>query len=594
MSFFAPSLRGYPRSWLAADLLAGLTLAAICVPESMADARLAAMPPITGLYAFLAGALGAVLFSTSRQLSVGPDSTIGPMMAVGVGSIVATSSPDYGSRIVLLALILGVAVLVAGVARLGFLADLLSRPVMSGFLSGVGLTVVVGQLHVVLGLPASTGGTVDQLVAVVGHLGAANLPSLVIGLAVLAVLLGGERLGPRFPGALIAVIGSLLAVAALGLGSRGVVLVGALPSGLPALSLPTFTLSDVTVLVPIAVPIFFVILAQTAATSRGFAVAGGYEADVDRDLLAAGTASTLAGLTGSFAVNASPTRTGVVAASNGRSQLVNLIAGSVVAAVLLLATGALADLPEATLGGILIAVGAKLVKWRELSAVARYSRPEWAIALVTLLVVAVVGIEPGIYLAIGLALLRRVYLSARPHDAVLGRLPGSEGVWVSERRHRDAQEPPGVRVFRFDAPLFYANAEHFAMRIRSVVGSAEGVAGTKPAPAAEPVAAAEPVTAIVVEAVGMDDLDYTGAQTLAELDDELRGRGVTLAIAHPFGRLGRELTIGSLAGRFRGRVFDSVDDAVKTVAAGEPTGSRSSPAVLPPSDDGSSRADTPP
>jgi sulfate permease, SulP family len=595
VSFLVPSLRGYPRSWLAADLLAGLTLAAICVPESMADARLAAMPPITGLYAFLAGALGAVLFSASRQLSVGPDSTIGPMMAVGVGSIVATSSPDYGSRIVLLALILGVAVLLAGVARLGFLADLLSRPVMSGFLSGVGLTVVVGQFHVILGLPASGGGTVEQLVAVVGHLGVANLPSLAIGLAVLAILLIGERFGPRFPGALIAVLGSLLAVAALGLGSHGVVLVGALPSGLPALLLPSFTLSDVTVLVPVIVPIFFVILAQTAATSRGFAVAGGYEADVDRDLLAVGTASALAGLTGTFAVNASPTRTGVVAASNGRSQLVNLIAGSVVAAVLLVATGALADLPEATLGGILIAVGAKLVKWRELSTVARYSRPEWAIALVTLLVVAVVGIEPGIYLAIGLALLRRVYLSARPHDAVLGRLPGSEGVWVSERRHPDAQAPAGVRVFRFDAPLFYANAEHFAVRIRSVIASAaatsggEGAAGPEQAagaPNGEGVAvakagaegaagvsvedgraaAAEPVRAVVVEAVGMDDLDYTGAQTLSELDDELRRRGVMLAFAHPFGRLGRELTIGSLAGRFRGRVFDSVDDAVKAVA----------------------------
>ncbi len=551
MSLLLPSLRGYSRAWLGADLLAGLTLAAVCVPESMADAKLAAMPPVTGLYAFLAGALGALLFSTSRQLSIGPDSTIGPMMAVGVGSIVLTASPDYATRIVLLALILGVVVLAAGVARLGFLADLLSRPVMSGFLSGVGITVVVGQLHVLLGLPASSGGTLEKLAAVVGHLGDANVATLAVGAAVLVVVVGGERLGPRFPGALVAVAGSLAAVAVFDLAGRGVALVGSLPPGLPALVLPRATLADVTALVPVVIPIFFVILAQTAATSRGFAVAGGYAVRVDRDFVAVGAASMLAGLAGGFAVNGSPTRTGVVAASNGRSQAVNLTAGVLVAAVLLVATGLIARLPEATLGGILVAIGLKLVKWRDLAAVARYSRPEWAIALVTLVVVAVVGIQEGIYLAIALALLRRTYLSARPHDVVLGRLAGPDGVWVSRRHRPDAAVLPGVVVFRFDAPLFYANAQHFADRIRAVM-----------------VDAPEPVHTFVVEAVGIDDLDFTGMHILAELDDALRARDVTLVIAHPFGRLGDELTSGSLAERFAGRVFNNVDDAV----AARPTG----------------------
>jgi len=320
VSLLLPSLRGYSRAWLGADLLAGLTLAAVCVPESMADAKLAAMPPVTGLYAFLAGALGAVLFSTSRQLSIGPDSTIAPMMAVGVGAVVAASGPDYASRIVLLALVLGVVVFAAGVARLGFLADLLSRPVMSGFLSGVGITVVVGQLHVLLGLPATSGATLEKLAAVVEHVGETNVATLVIGVAVLVVVVGGERLGPRFPGALVAVGGSLAAVAVFDLAGRGVALVGSLPAGLPALVLPSATLADVAALVPVVIPVFFVILAQTAATSRSFAVAGGYEVRVDRDFLAVGAASVLAGVSGGFAVNASPTRTGVVAASNGRSR----------------------------------------------------------------------------------------------------------------------------------------------------------------------------------------------------------------------------------------------------------------------------------
>jgi high affinity sulfate transporter 1 len=551
VSLLLPSLRGYSRDWLGADLLAGLTLAAVCVPESMADAKLAAMPPVTGLYAFLAGALGALLFSTSRQLSIGPDSTIAPMMAVGVGSVVAAAGPDYASRIVLLTLILGVVVLAAGVARLGFLADLLSRPVMSGFLSGVGIIVVVGQLHVLLGLPASSGATLEKLAAVVGHLGDANVATLAIGVAVLVVLVGGERLGPRFPGALVAVVGSLAAVAVFDLAGRGVTLVGSLPPGLPALVLPRATLTDVTTLVPAVIPIFFVILAQTAATSRSFAVAGGYEVRVDRDFLAVGAASVVASLTGGFGVNASPTRTGVVAASNGRSQAVNLTAGVLVAAVLLVATGLIARLPEATLGGILVAVGVKLVKWRDLAAVARYSRPEAAIALATLLVVSVVGIQEGIYLAIALALLRRTYLSARPHDAVLGRLAGPDGVWVSRRQRPDAVVPRGVVVFRFDAPLFYANAQHFAERIRAVIS-----------------AAPEPVHALVVEAVGIDDLDFTGMHILAELDDALRARDVVLVLTHPFGRLGTELTSGSLAQRFVGRVFNSVDDAVAALQKG--------------------------
>ena len=551
MSLILPSLRGYSRAWLGADLLAGLTLAAVCVPESMADAKLAAMPPVTGLYAFLGGALGAALFSTSRQLSIGPDSTIAPMMAVGVGAVVAASGPDYASRVVLLALVLGVVVFAAGVARLGFLADLLSRPVMSGFLSGVGITVVVGQLHVLLGLPATSGATLQKLAAVVGHLGETNVATLAIGVAVLVVVVGGERLGPRFPGALVAVGGSLAAVAVFDLAGRGVALVGSLPAGLPALVLPSATLADVAALVPVGIPIFFVILAQTAATSRSFAVAGGYEVRVDRDFLAVGAASVLAGVSGGFAVNASPTRTGVVAASNGRSQAVNLTAGVLVAAVLLVATGLIARLPEATLGGILVAVGVKLVKWRDLTAVARYSRPEWAIALATLLVVAVVGIQEGIYLAIALALLRRTYLSARPHDVVLGRLAGPDGVWVSRRHRPDAAVPPGVVVFRFDAPLFYANAQHFAERIRAVINEAP-----------------EPVHTLVVEAVGIDDLDFTGMHILAELDDALRSRDVALVIAHPFGRLGTELTSGSLARRFAGRVFNSVDDAVAASQAG--------------------------
>lgn len=551
VSVLLPSLRTYRRTWLRVDVLAGISLAALCVPVSMADARLAAMPPIVGLYAFLAGAFGAVLFSTSRQLSIGPDSTICPMMAVGVGSLVATTNPAYGSLVVLLALMLGIAVLAAGVARFGFLADLLPRPVMSGFLSGVGVTVVVGQLHVILGLPDTGVGTVPEILSVIGHLGQANGASLLLGLTVILLVLAGEHLDARFPGALAAVLVSLGAVVAFGLRSHGVAVVGELPSGLPPLALPAPIAADVTELIPVLVPIFLVTLAQTAATSRGFAAAGGYDVRIDRDFVAVGAGSLLAGLSGGFAVNASPTCTATVAASGGRSQTVNLVAAGLVGAVLLLATGVLANLPEVTLGGILVAVGFKLIQWRDLAAIARYSRPEWAIALFTLTVVALVGIQEGIYLAIVLALGRRTYLSARPGDSLLGRLPGGDGVWVSRHSHPEAKVPAGFCIFRYDAPLFYANAQHFADRLRIVTRESR-----------------EPVRTVVVEAVGIDDLDFTGAKVLAEIDAELAGHGTTLALAHPFGRLGTELTSGSLAPRFSGRVFNSVDDAVAGLSTG--------------------------
>jgi SulP family sulfate permease len=546
----APSLGSYSRSWLAADLLAGLTLAAVCVPESMADARLAGMPPVTGLYAFIAGAIGVLLFSTSRQLSVGPDSTIGPMMAVGIGAIAAANAPGYGAQMALLALLVGVAVMAAAVARLGFLADLLSRPVMSGFLSGVGITVVVGQLHVLLGLPTAPGGTLDRIADVARHLGGVNGATFGVAVLVLAIVGIGERIGRRFPGALVAVVGSLLAVVALDLPARGVAILGSVPAGLPSPTVPQVDVSDIGRLVPVLVPLFFVILAQTAATSRSFAVAGGYDIQVERDFLAVGAASVIGGLAGGFAVNASPTRTGVVAESGGRSQAVNLVAGLLVVTVLLVATGAIANLPDATLGAILVVVGVKLVKWRDLAAVAGYSRPEFAIAVVTMLVVAGVGIQEGIYLAIALALLRRTYLAARPHDAVLGRLPGSDGVWVSTRHQPEAITQPGIAVFRFDAPLFYANAQHFVERIRGLL--------------AEP---PSEVRTVIIEAVGIDDLDFTGMEVLAELDAALAGRNVALLIAHPFGRLGDELTAGSLAVQFRGRVFNSVDEAVAATRA---------------------------
>ena len=310
---------------------------------------------------------------------------------------------------------------------------------MSGFISGVGITVVIGQLHVLLGLPPLRGGSLEQLADVVGHLGEVRGATLAIGalLSSVILVLGGGRAGGfrarswRSSAPSVRLPSSIFRPGAHHprLCSRRTSGPGAAAGRAPRRS---------WALVPAVVPIFFVILAQTAATSRSFAVSGGYDVRIERDFFAVGAASVLGGLVGGFAVNASPTRTGVVAESRGRTQAVNLVAGLLVAIVLLVATGVIAHLPDATLGAILVAVGVQLVRRRDLAAVARYSRPEFAIAIVTMVVVAVVGIEEGIYLAIALALLRRTYLAARPHDAVLWMQPGADGIWVSTRHRRDA------------------------------------------------------------------------------------------------------------------------------------------------------------
>lgn len=542
------SLTGYRRAWLVADLLAGLTLVAIVVPEQLATSRLAGMPLVTGLYAFVAAALLFAALGSSRQLSVGADSTIAPLLAAGVTAAVASGSGQYAGDMALLAIMVGVVVIAVGVARMGWIADFLSFPVVTGFLAGVAVTIIASQLSDILGLPPASGNALAKIVTDLSRLGDTSLVTLAVAVVVFVTIVVCERLGPRVPGALIGVVVALIASYALDLAAHGVATIGALPSGLPPLSLPPLEAHLLWKLTPAALSVALIVITQTSATTRSFADLGGYEPDVGRDFVGVGAGSVLAGFMGAFAVNASPPRTALVAQSGGRTQVPGLAAAAIVVVLVLAAVGLLADLPLAALGAVLIFIALRIFRVHDLAAILRFDRIEFVVAIATLTTVVVLGVGPGILLAVLLAILDRTWRSARPRDDVLGRLPGTT-VWWSIRERPDAETVPGVLCYRFDAALYFANATRFRDRVRELVAAAK-----------------EPLSLFVLDASGVDDIDYTGGQVFLRVVHELHVAGIDLAVARATGEVPRDVAHSGLR-RHIGydHLFITVDEAVRTL-----------------------------
>jgi SulP family sulfate permease len=541
------SLRGYRRSWIAPDLLAGVTLLVIAVPEQLATSQLAGMPPITGLYAFVAGTVLFALLGSSPQLSVGADSTIAPLFAVGIARLAATGSADYIALVGILAVMVGALVALIGLLRFGWIAEFLSAPISTGFLAGVAVIILVHQLPVLLGLGAVSGTTLHRLDAVATHLGDVNGWALAIGVVVFAIVVAAERVDRRLPGALVGLVGSTAVVAALGLHAHGVEVLGTLAHGAPSLGLSGLSWSAVRSLAPVAAVVALVVVTQSAATTRAFADQGDYEVDVDRDFLAVGAGSVAAGLFGSFPVNASPPRTAAVAAASGRTQAACL--GAAAAVVLVVpAAGLLEDVPLATLAAVLVFVAARMFHVRDLLAIARFDRFEFALAVVTMLTVGFVGVEQGIAVAVGLAILDRTRLSARPQLHVLGRIPGTTS-WVPLSAGEDAAQVPGVLVVLFATPLWYANAADFRAQVDASRARALG-----------------PPRLLVLDAIGMSDVDYTGSLALRKVLDELDRNHTAFAIARAGQHVRESLERSGLLQRIgEGHLFPAVDEAVTSL-----------------------------
>ena len=546
------SLHGYRRAWLTADLLAAITLLVIAVPEQLATSRLAGMPPITGLYAFAAGTLLFALLGSNPQMSVGADSTIAPLFAVGIARLAPAGSGHYVDLVGILAVMVGVLVALIGLLRLGWIAEFLSAPIITGFLAGVAVIIVVHQLPDLFGLPGASGSTVHRITLVVDHLGQTNGWALGIGAAVFAIVVAAERIDRRLPGALVGLVGSTVAVAALGLHGHGVAILGTLAHGAPRLGLFNLSWSAIGSVAPLAGVVALVVVSQSAATTRAFADEGHYEVDVGRDFVGVGAGNVVAGLVGSFPVNASPARTAAVASASGRTQLTGLGAAAAVL-VLVPAAGLLKDVPLATLAAVLIFIATRIFHVRDLVAIARFDRFELGLAVVTLLTVALIGVEQGIGVAVGLAILDRTRLSARPQLHVLGRIPGTTS-WAPLSHSAHAAQVPSVLAVLFATPLWYANAVHFRGQLTDSLARALGTPRL-----------------VVLDALGMSDIDYTGSRELAAVLDELDHDHTAFAVARAGEHARDGLRRSGLLARIgEDHLFASVDEAVVALGPKRP------------------------
>lgn len=541
------SLRGYRRAWLGADALAALALVAIAVPSQLATSRLAGMPPVTGLYAFLAGTVMFALLGSNPQMSVGADSTIAPLFAVGVAHLALTGSPRYVALVGLVAVLVGVLVALVGILRFGWIAEFLSDPIITGFLAGVAIIIIVSQLSDLLGLAPTSGSTLHRISEVIRHLPETNGWTLAIGIAVFVVIAVARRVDRRLPGAFVGLIGSAVLVGVLDLQAHGVAVLGTVADTPPRFGLSEVSWSSIGSVLPLAAVVALVVVIQSAATTRAAADQGGYDVDVSRDLLGVGAGNVLAGVAGSFPVDASPPSTAAVASAGGRTQLAGLGAAAVVVAVVP-AASLLKDVPLATLAAVLIFVAIHIFDARELAAVFRFDAWEFGLAVVTLLTVALIGVEQGIGVAVGLAILDRTRLSARPHTHIMVRVPGTTS-WEPLESDRSQIEVTGVLVALYAAPLYFANAAHF----RTEVDKALGHLSSRP-------------HVFVLDVVGMHDIDFTGARALNDVLDELDRQHIAFALTRAGNHLRENLARSGLLERIgTDRLFRSVDDAVRAL-----------------------------
>lgn len=543
------TLATYKASFLPHDLAAGLTLGAVMVPVGLAYGELAGLP-LAGLYGSMLPLLAYALFGSSRQLIVGPDTAMAALVAI----VVVPLAPGDPGRLALLAAGLGVMVgilcLLGGVLRLGFVANFLSKPVIVGFMHGLALVIAMAQLPKVLGVKSNGETTLEQVVSLLHRLGDTNLVSLAIGAGTFAVILLCRRFAPRVPGAVLALAAAGLAVVLLGLDKQGVAVVGRIPTGLPGLSLPVLTLADFEVLLPVAFVAALLSFSDTIVTARAFAARNRYRIDANQELLAIGAANLVSGLSQGLPISASDSRTAVAEAAGGRTQVTSAIAAVVVAAVMFWLAGFLYYLPSAALGGLLIASAWGLCDTAEFRRLWRFRGISLAGALVTMAGVVALGVMEGILIGVVFSLVLLLRALAFPPDAVLGRTPG--GSWHDTAHRPEAVPVPGLLVYRFSAPLFFANCTLFRDRIAALIEASPA-----------------PVLGVVIDGGAIHDVDLMGCETLAELEQELRERGIRLVFGNLRDRVRRDIERGLDLGPDNDDItFPSVAEAVEAVRPG--------------------------
>jgi SulP family sulfate permease len=504
---------GYHRGWLRGDLVAGVTVTAYLIPQVMAYAEVAGLPAVTGIWASVGALLAYALLGSSPQLSVGPESTTALMTAAALGAVSIGSADEYAAFAAALALVVAVICVLARLARLAFVAELLSRPVLVGYMAGVACLMVVSQLGKLTGISVDAEGFVNELAYVVRHLDDVHVPTLLLALTTLALLLVGSAIAPRAPMALIGMVAAAAATSWLDLAAHGVSVIGSIPAGLPTPSLPGVDAHDLVTLVPAALGVAFVGYTDNILTGRAFAHRRQQRVDPRRELVALGAANLASGLMHGFPVSSSGSRTAIADSAGARTQLTAVCTVATTVLALVALRPVLASFPNAALGAVVVYAATRLVDVPEFRRLAAFRRSEVLLALATTAGVLFVGVLPGVLVAIGLSvfdLMRRV---ARPHDAVEGFVPNLAGMHdIAD--YPDATVVPGLVVYRYDSPLFFANAEDFRVRVLDAVASAE-----------------QPVHWLVLNTEAIIEVDSTAIDTLERVREHLERHGTILALA---------------------------------------------------------------
>jgi len=501
----------YQRSWLRFDLVGGLVLATILVPQGMAYAELAGLPPVTGLYTTIACLVAYAVFGPSRILVLGPDSAVSPLILAAITPLLV-SGENPAQAIVLagmLATIVGLIEIGLGLGKLGFVADLLSKEVQVGYMNGLGITIIVGQLPKLFGFSTPGSGFVDELRQFFMKLDQTNLTTLAVGVGVLTVILVLPRFTTRVPAVLVAVVGATVLSALLDLAARGVAVIGPLPHGVPSPSVPWTSLSDVGPLFVAALGITLVSLTDTIATATSFAARRGDEINPDQEMIGIGVSNIAAGFFQGFCISTSASRTAVAEQAGAQSQVTGLVGAGIVALMLLVFNSLLADLPQTALAAIVITAALSLI---DIPALRHYARVRWsafALSLVTSVGVIFLGVLDGILIAVVLSILLFFRHYWMPRDAILGHVE-EVGGWHNVDRFPDTEEVEGIVVYRWEAPLFFANASTFQRNIRELVRDRHP-------------------RWIVLDCAAVTDLDVTAAGMLKTLDDDLNDHGIHLA-----------------------------------------------------------------
>jgi len=548
---------------LPTEIIAGATLAALAMPEVMGYSKIAEMPVITGLYTLVLPMLAFALFGSSRHLVVGADSATAAVLATGLAGISAAgapASPQWVAMAGLAALMCGVFMLVARLIRLGFIANFLSHSVLIGFLTGVGIQVALGQVGGLFGVSEGSGTTLEKFANALRAIAAgdASYATLAVSITVLVLIVGLERVNKKIPGALIAVVGMIIASAVFDFAAKGITTIGTVPSGLPPLGLPAISsdqlLADMSALMPIVFSMFILILAQSAATSRAYAMKYGDSFDENVDLIGLGLGNLAAGFSGTFVVNGSPTKTEMVDNAGGRSQVAQITTTVIVVVVLLFLTVPLSYMPNAVLAAVVFLIGLKLIDYRGMAGIYRLRTGEFVVALTTAFIVVVVGVEQGIIIAIVLSVILVLMHVYKPHDRVVSF--AADGRPLLGSVTEPVQAAPGLVIYAFGAELFYANASRFSEEIMDIVEGAD-----------------PPLRWLALDAAAVGDIDFSGADAVRQVRDELERRSGKLVVCAIDPAVRKLLDAYGLTEKFgKENIFATSQDVVAAYRSAFPAG----------------------